>query len=210
MVRSKESKPKTGQKNKKRKPQRKFFKQIKEASEIKNPQRRRMLVVRKKISRSKEGVLYKMEKRQMEKAGQVFEEFRPVTQEEKAFSIFRDEKKFDKEGRVEKVIPSKKVVNVLKTERGKSELEEEIELSYRESELMEGEEEIPELVEGEEDIPELMEPEKDEVDLEEDLKKEMENDEFTPFLNGEKTPKVFLTSMFKTPKRNSYLLLQGE
>jgi hypothetical protein len=51
--------------------------------------------------------------------------------------------------------------------------------------------------------------EEDKIDLEEDLEKEIENDEFSDFINGKKEPKIFLTTMFRTVTRKSYLLLQG-
>lgn len=138
-------------------------------SMIKNKDRRKKMVVLQKISKSKEDVLYKMEKRKMEKAGVQFEQFKTITQEDKAISAF---------------LPKKQV----------------------QTQVEEGQDK--EIFEKTEDI--LDDHDCELVDLDEDLKKELENDEFKSILSGEKKPKVFLTTMFRTPTRKSYLLLQGK
>jgi hypothetical protein len=122
-----------------------------------------MLVVKHKMMKNKEDVMFKMEKRKLEANGQVFEKFNPISQEEKGFSIFKD--------------------------RAPVKLEKE--------------------KEEEKDIV-LEENKEDQIDLEEDLAKEIENDEFAEYIKGEKEPKIFLTTMFKTVTRKSYLLLQGK
>jgi hypothetical protein len=141
-------------------------------SMIKNRDRRKKMVVLQKISKSKEDVLYKMEKRKMEKAGVEFEQFKTITQEDKAISAF---------------LPKKQLQTQL--EEGKD------------KEILEKTEDIAD--DDADDDCEL-------VDLDEDLRKELENDEFKSILSGEKKPKVFLTTMFRTPTRKSYLLLQGK
>lgn len=131
-----------------------------EPSTIKNKQRRRMLVVRNKMMKNKEDILFKLEKRKLEANGQEFEKFAPISQEEKGISIFMPKKPENpKENQPSEANP--------------------------------------------------IEENTDQVDLDADLQKEMENDEFQDFISGARQPKIFLTTMFRTPTRKSYQLLQG-
>ena len=133
-------------------------------SQIQNYARRTRLVIRRKIARSRESVMYKSEKRKMESAGHVFEKFDPISQEEKRIGPFQ--------------------------------IESELADPRFEKEVAEEEEN-------------KIEEEQEEVDLARDLKEEMEYDEFAPFINKNKEPKVFMTTMFNNPTRRTYLLMQG-
>ena len=74
-----------------------------------------------------------------------------------------------------------------------------------ENELLEEREKLEKQI-----LQEGLEQKQEEVDLTEDLKEEFEYDEFAPFVNKEREPKIFLTTMFNNPTKKTYLLMQGK
>lgn len=166
MTRSKSKLAKEKSQSKKDKKSSKIRKKrnIVEPSEIKNYARRTQMVIRQKIAKSKESVQYKMEKRKMEAAGQVFEKFDPISQEDIRFGPYQIE----------------------------GQLLHKREVKQNQNQFEEG-----------------IEEKQEEIDLAEDLKEEMDFDEFAPFINKLKDPKIFLTTMFNNPTKKTYLLMQG-
>lgn len=186
-----------------------------EPSTIRNRQRRRMLVVRNKMAKNREQVAFKTQMRKLEASGQQFTKFAPVSQEEKAFSVFNLSKK--KSGANLAEPENLEDIEQLEDEEDFDQIDDpqkpghsdQPEKTKRPEEQVETDGIQNESEQADPVKPEAADDGSESIDLEDDLEREQAHDEFAEFISGAREPKIFLTTMFRTATRKSFQLLQG-